>query len=149
MWVKAAEGTSLEDLKTLIADRELKKGTRVKWVIDPKIPGAANVFNMVGAELAFKPFIPDGMELVDVYEEGGQGIVEMEADPAWLVAVVAFAKAHWLAITIATVALVAIIKLITMWVDIVGRAASWLLVIVLFAAVGMIVYGIWRSRGPP
>ncbi len=68
--------------------------------------------------MIFKPFIPDGVALIDVYGEGSQGIVEMEADPAWLLAVLAFIKAHWLAITIAGFVLTAIIASIIVLVKI-------------------------------
>lgn len=116
-WIIAAEGTSFWDLKETIADMELTKGTRMKVIMDTKISiGAA--FDFIGAEWLMKPFIPDGMELIDVYGEGGQGIVELEADPVWLLAVLAFIKAHWLALVIAGFTLAAIISSIYIMIKI-------------------------------
>lgn len=107
-WEVVAEGTNIWDLESLVGDLELPKGSKLKVFIDLKLP-LGSAFDVAGAEWLFQPFIPDGMDLIDVYGEGSQGIVEMEADPAWLIAVLAFMKAHWLAITIAGFLLTAII----------------------------------------
>lgn len=116
-WQVVAEGTNIWDLQAVVADMELTKGSKLKVVMDLKLP-LGWAFDVAGAELIFKPFVPAGMTLVDVYGEGSQGIVEMEADPAWLVAVLVFIKAHWLAITIAGLILTAIIASIIVLVKI-------------------------------
>lgn len=110
-WQVVAEGTNIWDLRSTIGELELPKGSRLKVVMDLKMP-LGWIFDVAGAELIFKPFIPGGVTLVDVYGEGSQGIVEMEVDPAWLLAALAFIKAHWLAITIAGFLLTAIIATI-------------------------------------
>ncbi|GAJ08950.1 unnamed protein product, partial [marine sediment metagenome] len=107
-WEVAAEGTNIWDLESTIGELELPKGSRIKVVMDLKLP-LGWAFDVAGAELIFKPFTPDGTTLVDVYGEGSQGIVELEADPVWLIPVLAFIKAHWLALTIAGFLLTAII----------------------------------------
>lgn len=114
-WQTAAEGTSFWDLKQTIADMELPKGSKMKVVMDLKLP-LGWAFDAAGAELAFKPFVPDGMKLIDVYGEGSKGIVEMEADPVWLVAALLFIEAHWVAIAIAGLVLASIILFITVLV---------------------------------
>ncbi len=126
-WQVAAQGVSFSELAQTIADMELPKGTKMKVVMDTSVPWA---FDMAGAELAFKPFVPDGMDLIDVYGEGGQGIVEMEADPAWLVATLVFIKAHWLAIAIAGFALALIVQFIRVMIEVPAWAQPpiWLLV---------------------
>lgn len=129
-WVKAAQGTSPDKLNLLIADRELEKGTRVRWVLDFKVPGVAKTMDLWGAEAIFSPFVPPGLDLVDVYESGGKGYVDMEADPAWVVAIWAFVKAHWLAIVIAGFVIATVIKLITMWIEMAGEAFPWMVLIV-------------------
>ncbi len=116
-WQVAAEGTNIWDLESTIGELKLPKGSKLMMVIDLKLP-LGGAFDLPGAELIFKPFIPDGVALIDVYGEGSQGIVEMEADPAWLLAVLAFIKAHWLAITIAGFVLTAIIASIIVLVKI-------------------------------
>lgn len=116
-WIEAAEGTSLWDLKEKFQDFELKKGDKMKVVMNLKGPFEW-VFDLAGAELVFKPFVPDGMDLVDVYGENGQGIVEMEADPAWLLLVLAFIKAHWVAIAISGFLLTALIASVIVLVKI-------------------------------
>ena len=116
-WKVVAEGTNIWDLESTVGELELPKGSKVKIVMDLKLP-LGWAFDVAGAELIFKPFIPEGVSLVDVYGEGSQGIVEMEADPAWLLPVLAFIKAHWLAITIAGFLLTAIIASIIILVKI-------------------------------
>lgn len=116
-WEVAAEGTNIWDLESTIGELELPKGSRIKVVMDLKLP-LGWAFDVAGAELIFKPFTPDGTTLVDVYGEGSQGIVELEADPVWLIPVLAFIKAHWLALTIAGFLLTAIIAAIIVLVKI-------------------------------
>jgi len=114
-WKVVAEGTNLWDLRSTVGELELPKGSKVRIVMDTWAPWA---FDVAGAELIFRPFIPDGLALIDVYGEAGQGIVDMEADPAWLLAVLVFIKSHWLAITIAGFVLTAIIASIIVLVKI-------------------------------
>lgn len=129
-WVKAAQGTSPDKLRALIADRELEKGTPVRWILDFKVPGIARTMDLWGAEAIFRPFVPPGLDLVDVYEKGGQGYVEMKADPAWLLAVVGFVKAHWLGIAIAGFVIATVVKLITMWVQVLEAAFPWIVLVI-------------------
>ncbi|MBA7703874.1 hypothetical protein ES703_112671 [subsurface metagenome] len=119
MWQTVAEGASFAELRSLIEDMELPKGTKVKVVMDLKVP-IGWAFDAPGAEWLFRPLIPSGLELVDVYGGGSQGIVEMEADPVWLVALLAFIKAHWVSILIALFVLGVIIFFIRVMVEIVG-----------------------------
>lgn len=148
-WQTVAEGVSFSELELLVADMELPKGTKMKVVMDLTVP-VGFLFDVAGAELIFQPFVPEGMELVDVYGEGSQGIVDMEADPAWLVAVWAFMKAHWLAIVIGGFILAAIISFITVLVKI-PAAAQIPTALIVGAAVG--VLGLLAlsaySRKPP
>lgn len=116
-WQVVAEGANIWDLESTIGELELPKGSKLKVIMDLKLP-LGWAFDVAGAELIFRPFVPDGMMLIDVYGEGSQGIVEMEADPAWLLAILAFVKAHWLAITIAGFVLTAIIASIIILVKI-------------------------------
>lgn len=144
-WQIVAEGTSIFNLESTIGQMELPKGTKIRVVMDTWAPW---IFDIGGAELAFKPFIPEGLDLIDVYGEGGQGIVDMEADPAWLLAVVAFIKAHWLAITIAGLLLATIISLITIMVKVpaVAQIPVWLII---GAAAGIVGLTLLASRSPP
>lgn len=114
-WKTVAEGRSIAELQQLVADMELTKGTKMKVIMDTPVPWA---FDIAGAEFAFQSLVPDGMMLKDVYGEAGKGIVELEADPAWLVAVLLFIKAHWLAIIITGFVLVAIISFIRVMVEV-------------------------------
>jgi len=116
-WEVVAQGTSIFDLESTVGELELPKGSKIKVVLDLKLP-LGWAFNLPGADLPFKPFIPEGTDLVDVYGEGSEGIIELEADPVWLLALLAFIKAHWLAITIAGFVLATIIALIIVLVKI-------------------------------
>lgn len=103
-WVTIAEGTSLSNLKQLVADRELKKGVPVRFEITLNLP-VAHAFDMAGAEHIFRPMMPAGLDLKDVYspDDKYQVVIEAESDPVWIVAIVAFVKAHWLAISLITI----------------------------------------------
>lgn len=144
-WVKAAEGTNIWDLKATMEDMEFPKGTKMRIAMNA--PGFDWLFDMAGAELIFKRFIPDGWELLDVYGENGQGIVDMEADPAWLLATLLFIKAHWLAITIAGIVLTVIISLIVIFVKVPAIAAIPITLIV-GMAMGVIGLILLSNRSP-
>ncbi len=133
-WLTVAEGVSLFDLEQTVAEMELTKGTKIRVVMDTWAPW---LFDLAGAELVFNPFIPEGLDLIDVYGENGQGIVDMEADPAWLVATLAFMKVHWLAITIGAFTLALIISFITVLVK-VPTAAQIPVALLVGAAIGVI-----------
>ncbi len=115
-WVKVAEGTNFTDLQSLIADQELTKGTKLRCVIETNLPGAAVAFD-IAPNWGWPA--PEGMFVVDIWGEGGilgsTGVVELESDPAWFAAVLAFMKAHWVAIVIASVVLGAIVIGITVF----------------------------------
>lgn len=146
-WVKVAEGTSISSLSATVGEMEFPKGTKMKVVM--AAPGYDWLFDIAGAELVFGPFVPDGWELLDVYGENGQGIVDMEADPAWLVATLAFIRAHWLAITLAGVALGLIVTLITIWAKLPAAAAIpvTLLVGAAIGVLGLVLLSSVMRRG--
>lgn len=144
-WRTVAQGTSIFDLESTIGEMELTKGTKVRVIMDT---WASWAFDMAGAELIFKPFIPDGLDLIDVYGESGQGIVDMEADPAWLLGVLLFIKAHWVAITLAGLALYAIISFISVMVK-VPAVAQIPIALIIGAAVGIVGLTLLATRSPP
>ncbi len=116
-WQQAAVGTSLWDLEATIADLNLQKGDRMRVEMDLKVP-VGFLFDAAGAELLFKPVVPDGMDLVDVWGEGSKAYVELEADPVFLVAALAFIKAHWVGIVIAGFLLAALVASIIVFIKI-------------------------------
>lgn len=142
-WKTAAEGVSIWDLESTVGEMHLPKGSKVRVVMNTWMSWA---FDAAGAELVFKPFIPDGLKLIDVYGEAGKGIVDMEADPAWLLAVLAFIKAHWLAITIGGLLLSLIISLIIVMVK-VPAVAAIPIALVVGAAMGVLGLMILGTRG--
>ena len=146
-WVKIAEGTNIWNLASTIEDMEFPKGTKMKIVMNT--PGFDWLFDIAGAELAFKAFTPDGWDIKDVHGESGQGIVDMEADPAWWLLTLAFIKAHWVAITIAGMALSLIVSLIIISVKVPAVAAIPITLIVGIAIgiIGLILLS--RPRAPP
>jgi len=145
-WVTVAEGTSFSELEQQVADMNLTKGTKIRVVMDTNYSW---LFDLAGAELAVEPFIPDGVDLLDVYGEGGKGIVDMEADPIQLVPLLV-AIATWGAITIAAgFVLYVIVSFIRVMVW--GPAAEGI-PIALIAGVAIGVIGLLyftRSRAPP
>ena len=147
-WVTVAEGVSFNELELLVADMELPKGTKMRVVMDT---WADWLFDVAGAELVFQPFIPDGMDLIDVYGENGQGIVDMEADPAWLVAVWAFIKLHWVAIAIGLFILGLIVSFIRVMIKLPAAAQIpvALLIGVAIGVVGLTILATRTPRAPP
>lgn len=139
-WIIAAQGTSFSDLKETIQDMELPKGTRMKVVMDLKAP-VGESFNWAVSDWLAEKFVPDGMKFIDAYGEGSQGTIEMESDPAFLLAVLAFIKAHWLFLIIAGFLLWFIISLINVLINIpeLLRIPTLLLVGIGIATVGFLV----------
>lgn len=152
-WEKVAEGVGIFDLHSVVGEVELTKGTQMKVTMDLKVP-VGGMFNWAVADWLAQRFVPDGMVFVDAYGEGSEGVIEMEADPAWLLAVVAFIEAHWVALTIAGFALWLIISLITISVKVppvaqipsVAQIPFWLLAGAAIGVVGIIVLG--RRKAP-
>ena len=141
-WMVVAEGTSISNLQQVVNEMELPKGTKVKVTMETWAPWA---FDIAGAELIFQPFVPDGLDLIDVYGEGNQGIVDLEADPAWLVATLAFIKAHWLAITLSGLALATLITYIIVMIN-VPAIAQIPVTLLVGAAVGIVGITLLAAR---
>lgn len=116
-WEVVAQGVNIWNLQSTVGEMELPKGSKMKVVMDLTLP-VGGMFNWAVADWLGEKFVPDGMEFVDAYGSGNQGTIEMKADPAWLLAVLAFIKAHWLALMIAGVLLSAIIASIIVLVKI-------------------------------
>jgi len=127
MWKKVAEGNSFDTLEPFVSDRELQKGQRVQVRIQTTLPGASAGFDIC-PNWGFPA--PEGMKVVDVWGIGGpldtDGIVEMEADPAGLGVVIAFIRAHWLAILIAGAALYLIVRYLAVFIWIIKAAWEFL-----------------------
>ena len=136
-WQVVAEGMNIWNLESTIGELQLPKGSKMQIVLNLKMP-LGWAFDVAGAELIFRPFIPEGMDLVDVYGEGSQAFIDLEADPAWLLAVLAFIKAHWLAIIIAGFVLTTIIASIIILVKI---AVAPALPVAAIAIIGALVLG--------
>ena len=111
-WQTVAEGT-WDDIKTYVENRELQKGERMRVIMTLNMP-VGHAFDLAGMEHVFSPMMPIGMDLVDVWGEGSRtAVVEMEADPAWLIPAVAFVAANWKVIAISVgVVLVTLLALV-------------------------------------
>lgn len=143
MWKTVAEGTSLEDLASNVGEMELSKGTKVRAVLD--MPGWHALMDVAGAELVVAQFLPPGMDILDVWGEDGKGYIEMEADPAWLLAILAFMKAHWLAIIISGFVLMALVSFIRVMVWTVAAPQNAFAIVVV-AGGALILIQILRRR---
>ena len=148
-WQTVAEGTNLWSLKENVADMRFNKGDQMKIIMS--CPGFEWLFDLAGAELVFKSVTPDGWDIIDVYGENGQGIIDMEADPAWLLATLIFIKAHWLAIAIAGFLLTTIISYIVIMVKftVVAKPTDILMYIGIIGGLGLLAYALTqRARAP-
>lgn len=140
-WQTVAQARNISELQSLIGEMELPKGTRMKVIIDLKVP-IGWAFDFIAAEWLAQGFVPDGMILVDVRKGGiSKGIVELEADPTWLLAVLAFIRAHWLALAIAGFTLWFIVSLITITIKMpaIVQAPFWLLAGAALGIVGLMM----------
>lgn len=147
-----AEGTSLADLTQKIGDRELKKGTPVKIEMTLKVP-VAHAFDLAGAEAIFSTQMPEGLDVKDVYSPDNkyQVVIDCESDPVHIVAIVAFIKAHWLAITLVTIGLAFVLTQLVIAIKVSAPIAGvigigWILV--MLAAVGLIGYLAYSGNLP-
>lgn len=122
-WELVAEGTSFSTLQALVGDRQLPKGTRARVVMELQPSWWATAFNVAGAEALFRPQVPAGMDLVDVYGTDGYGVVEMEADPAFLMPFLA-AVIPWAGIIITTLVVTAALAIIVWRVQVFVEVAA-------------------------
>jgi len=149
-WQVVAEGTTFGSLDMVVQDMQLPKGARVRVVMDT-IPGTSWVFDLAGMENVFKPFAPDGMEVIDVWGEGNQGFVEMEADPPMLFAMVA-GLPIWAWLVIGGVGGLAILATIITFIVVmikVPGAAGYPVAFIAGAAGAVLLLVYLASRGPP
>lgn len=148
-WVVAAEGTTFADLKQKLADRQIPSGTPIQVVFDFKVPYVAKLFDTAGAEQAFRPFLPPSTKLIDVYEEGGKGYVNMEATSPPLAAVITFISAHWVAIAIGAIVLTAVICAIRILIKITDTITdmSPVFLILFIVGIGLVVWSLVNNRG--
>lgn len=103
MWRTIAEGTTLDTLHNTVGDRQLPKGTPVRFELELSQP-IARLFDLAGAEWIFKGHMPEGLDLIDVHSDGdSRVIIEAESDPVWIVAIATFCKVHWLALSLITI----------------------------------------------
>ena len=140
-WIKAAEGTSFYNLSEIMGDMSLPAGTKMKVIMD--VDGFDWLFDSAGAELAFKPFMPSGMKLLDVYGQNGQGIVDMEVTDTRYSGIAALPALPWTAIVIGTIALITLVSLIVIMIKVPAVAAipGTLIVGVALGVIGLIVLG--------
>ena len=146
-WKTIAEGTTFDTLKQTTADFELKKGTPVRFEMTLESP-VAHLFDFAGAEAIFRPKMPKGLDLKDIYSPDNkyQVVIEAEADPIHLVAIVAFVQAHWLAISLITIgimfALGFLITAIKIKAEVAWTIPMWATIVIIagFALVAYLAY---------
>ncbi|MBA7706936.1 hypothetical protein ES703_115795 [subsurface metagenome] len=140
-WKTVAQGKSLDELAATVSNFELKKGTKIRFEMDLNMP-VAFLFDVAGAEHLFRI---DGVDVQDVHGEGwSKAVIDAEADPAWLLAIIAFIKAHWVAIIIGSIILYTLVSFLRMLVDIIPDS-EWIKWIVI--GLGLIFgYRLLRQR---
>lgn len=134
-WKVVAQGNSLNQLAATVGNFELKKGVPIRFEMNLNMP-VAFLFDVAGAEHLFHI---DGVDINDVYGEGwSKAVVEATSDPVWLVALIAFVKAHWVAILIGGFILLALVSFITVSAnipEIIPPLVDWTMWIVIGLAV--------------
>lgn len=150
-FVTVAQGTSFSELGQTVADMNLSPGTEIR--VEMELIGGHTfewLFDLAGAELVFGAFVPDGLDVVDVWGADSKGFVLMKvaehgtsaaarriavAPLVVLSAVLAFIRANWLSIVIAGFVIATIVSFIIVSV----RVATQIPVLL---AVGLGVLGI-------
>lgn len=147
MWKTIAQGGSLDQLAATVGNFELKKGTPIRFEMNLNMP-VAFLFDVAGAEHLFHI---DGVDINDVYGEGwSKVVVEAESDPAWLLAIVAFVKAHWVGILIGAFVLGALVLFTTVSADIaeiIPPLVDWTMWVVIGLAV-VLGYKLLKKKAP-
>lgn len=94
-WVNVAEGTSFSNLKQLVKDQELPKGTQA--IVKMKVGTVmAALFDAPLAEQLYGwAFAVPGMDVRDLRGEGDEGWVILESDPAWISDMVNYIVRFW------------------------------------------------------
>lgn len=101
---QVAKAGSFQELAKVIPDLELPHGERCRIVMQLNVP-FAKAFDLAGAEHLFRPNLPAGLTLVDVWGEGWYTVVveaESNLGPA-LPVICAFLVQHWLGLSLATI----------------------------------------------
>lgn len=126
-WVNVAEGTTFSNLKQLVGDRELPKGTPVEVRMNVGST-VARLFDLWGAEYAFSA--PPGMDRGDVHSDGSYGVVELTSDPAWISDMVNYIIGFWWDVALSGIKLVwSLVKIvIRAFIDI-AEEAIWKLIV--------------------
>jgi len=151
-WQTIAEGTTLETLHNTVADRELPKGTPVRFELDLNQP-VARLFDLAGAEWIFKGRMPEGLDLVDVHSEGDNRVViEAESDPVWIVALAGFVKVHWLAISLVSIGIFLALGLLVIAIKVKSpeeaiSEAKWIFIALAVIAVMLLAGFVTYKRG--
>ena len=152
-WKEVSRSTNILGIRSTIGDLELRPGDKMRIIMELKVP-MGWLFDVGGIELIMQPFVPDGMNLVDVYGEGSEAYVDMEVPSInndfriagsvgflgiGLVAALAFLKVHWVALAILGVAITTILAVIIILIKI---AIAPALPIATMAIAGAVVLGI-------
>lgn len=132
-----AQTTSLAGLKDVLTNIQLQPGDRVRVTMNLNAP-VGWAFNAAGAELLFQPFMPESMNLIDVWGDGSMGYVEMEATSPPLVAVLGFIADNWLAIVIAGVVIAALVIMVTISI----KVSQAIMEIPNWAIAGLVIGGV-------
>ena len=156
-WRNVAEGTSIVSLRATVADQEFAKGERLVAVMGIE-PWASAAFDVAGVEGLFQATLTGlGVTVTDVYAEGDQAYIEMEADPVDLSGLVSRIASLWPALMLPFpwiypfyIILREVFRLfirILAWVEKqVGTMATWMTVLGAVAVGGTILLVAARRR---
>ncbi len=113
IWETIARGTNLETLG-VIRERELAKGTRVRFVMTVRTPlgvPTARAFDLSQAEAIFRRVMPEGVKLLDVHSPDNNEQVVIDAkvisNPiVTTTTVLLFLKANWFRLSLVTIGII-------------------------------------------
>jgi len=105
MWTTLARADDIRNLEASVADnRELPHGTKVRFVMSLNTP-IGKLFSLPGAEYLFRPAMPPGIDLVDVYGQDSRTVVVegVVASPLFVLAAAGFIARHWVGLSLLTI----------------------------------------------
>jgi len=159
-WVTLAEGKTFSDLKPIVdPNTKLPSGTPLRVKMQFTVPGIAPLFDLATAENSMLLEVPDGLEIVEVWAEGGSTVyveyrVKDEAGAALSLgqpmalsyisvvvgAIVKFLTTHWVKLAIGGVIFYFLVKYVGLQglIDLAGTLLDWLPLLLI---IGVIAYG--------
>jgi len=153
-----AKATSFDTLSQNLSTsrQQLKHGDKIRFVLNMSQP-VAHAFDLAGAELIFRPIMPPGIILDDVYSIDASTVgIDAHATSPMFAAIGAWLAANWVYVTLGAIGITIALGLLVAGVaflvlavgspQTIAETSKWVAIGLGAVAVGLIGYGIVKSR---